>query len=385
MNSREKFLSAFNFEKNMGTPKVEIGYWAGTLRNWCKEGLTEIEKIPESWLPAESVKGSFSLFPEMKENVDKNVIPYFGLDTYPVKLPYDISPQIKTTVVEETNDYKIILDSFGRKRKELKNSATIPEILEYPIKTLEDLNNYMSHYDFSDFSKRIPPCFFERVDYINNRDFPLRLGGGAFGFFNITRWLIGDMNFMYLLYDSPGLVKKFYDFFTKFVMEYWGFILDNVTVDCINFSEDFSYNTSMFISPHFIKEFILPNYVKLLNFLKQFNVRNFFVNTNGILDEIIPLLLEAGITGIMPLDNINDVVKVRQRYPNLVLFGGFNKKALFKDSNKANIDKELEKVKFLIKFDGYIPHIDHDVSMDVTWDNFKYYRTRLNSICDSKS
>jgi hypothetical protein len=36
----------------------------------------------------------------------------------------------------------------------------------------------------------------------------------------------------------------------------------------------------------------------------------------------------------------------------------------------------------LLRKGGYIPHIDHAVSEDVTWENFRYYRTRLNDICD---
>jgi hypothetical protein len=31
---------------------------------------------------------------------------------------------------------------------------------------------------------------------------------------------------------------------------------------------------------------------------------------------------------------------------------------------------------------GYIPHIDHAVPEDISWDSFAYYRTRLNGIVD---
>ena len=43
MNSREKFLSVMRMESddydNVEIPKVEFGYWAGTIRRWFKEGL----------------------------------------------------------------------------------------------------------------------------------------------------------------------------------------------------------------------------------------------------------------------------------------------------------------------------------------------------------
>ena len=44
MNSQEKFISIFNFEKKINL-KWEIGYWAGTIFRWYKEGL---EKEPRS-------------------------------------------------------------------------------------------------------------------------------------------------------------------------------------------------------------------------------------------------------------------------------------------------------------------------------------------------
>jgi len=62
--------------------------------------------------------------------------------------------------------------------------------------------------------------------------------------------------------------------------------------------------------------------------------------------------------------------------------GGIDKKLLFKGGTKKGIDAELEKIKKLLNKGGYVPHIDHAVSEDVNWDNFKYYRERLNNIID---
>ena len=44
------------------------------------------------------------------------------------------------------------------------------------------------------------------------------------------------------------------------------------------------------------------------------------------------------------------------------------------------IDRELEKMEFLIKKGGYIPYADHLIPPNSTWENFKYYRDRLNEI-----
>ena len=63
------------------------------------------------------------------------------------------------------------------------------------------------------------------------------------------------------------------------------------------------------------------------------------------------------------------------------MIGGINKKSLALD--KDSIDRELEKMDFLISRGGYIPYVDHLVPPDVSWNNFKYFRNRLNSIIDN--
>jgi uroporphyrinogen decarboxylase len=51
--------------------------------------------------------------------------------------------------------------------------------------------------------------------------------------------------------------------------------------------------------------------------------------------------------------------------------------------DKKEIDKELEKVPFLLKRGGYIPFIDHSVPPLVSWGNFVYYRNTLNKMVDN--
>jgi uroporphyrinogen decarboxylase len=49
------------------------------------------------------------------------------------------------------------------------------------------------------------------------------------------------------------------------------------------------------------------------------------------------------------------------------------------------IDAELEaKVPFMLERGGYIPHVDHMVPPDVSWEHFKYYRKKLNQLIDHR-
>lgn len=94
---------------------------------------------------------------------------------------------------------------------------------------------------------------------------------------------------------------------------------------------------------------------------------------------MIPLSLEVGATALLPWEAMagNDIERVRDRYPCLGIMGGIDKTALL---SKESIDRELAKAARMIAQGGYIPHVDYANPPNVTWENFKYYRERLNDI-----
>ena len=373
-----------SFNENKVTMKTEFGFWAKTLKNWLGEGLKKTSKTPYiNALDAKIVRASDDI-EGSGELADKNIINYFNLDSYLVKFPFDLSPGLPFKLVEDNDEYKIYQDSYGLKKKEGKISAGIPMVIEYPIKNKKDFYNYRERYD-NDYKKRLPQKWDSLVMELKNRDFPIRLGGGPYGFSFFPRHLMGDVVYMMSMYDDPGFLKEFNDYFLDLVMNYWSLILKDVEIDCIFILEDIAYRSGSFISKDMFREFLTPYYIKFLDFLKQFKVKNILVDCDGLIDELIPLWIEAGVTGIFPIEAVNDVSEIREKYPKLQLMGGIDKKLLFKDGTKKDIDEELEKVKRLIAKGGYVPHIDHAVSEDVTWENFKYYREKLNDIIDTSS
>ena len=185
---------------------------------------------------------------------------------------------------------------------------------------------------------------------------------------------------MLSMYDDPKLLKEFNDFFLNLIMNYWSIILDKIDIDCVIILEDVAYRSGSFISNKMFDEFMKPYYIKFIDFLKQYNIKNIIVDSDGLIDELIPFWIEAGVTGIFPIEAVNDLAAIRTKYPRLQLLGGVNKKVLFNDSNIVKIDAELDKISKVMEKGGYIPHIDHAVSEDVSWKYFKYYREKLNSI-----
>ena len=114
-------------------------------------------------------------------------------------------------------------------------------------------------------------------------------------------------------------------------------------------------------------------------------MRVILVDSDGNLDELIPLFLEAGLTGIWPVEVQagNDLLEIRSRYPRLRILGGIDKLKIAR--GREAIDRELEdKMPFMLARGGYIPHLDHLTHPDISWPDFHYYRNRLKEYVEAQ-
>ena len=138
------------------------------------------------------------------------------------------------------------------------------------------------------------------------------------------------------------------------------------------------------VAPATMREFMLPYYKRLTGFLKSHGVKTIFVDTDGECTDLIPFFLEAGVTGLYPMEASCgvDIVKVRRDYPKLQLMGGIPKSEIAKGPTR--IEEILLPVKQVLATGGYIPFGDHLIPPDVHWDEFSYYRRRLNELIDDR-
>lgn len=385
-----------NYEE-VEIPKVELGYWAGTIRRWFREGLPMKNPIPDNYLDGMAIMSNKSIYSEeeiekfseyctlsIKEKLtDRNVQPVFNLDQYLTKFPVDYSPMLPKKTIKEGDDYKIFVDQYGVIQK-MRANYTYPLDIDYPIKDWETWNEYKQGYSEDTIEKRLPPDWDNLVKRLKNRDFPIRLGGWYGGFFGIFRRLTGEKMYLYQLYDNPKLIHDICKTFLKFLKLYYGRIIQDIEVDCVLISEDIAGKQGSYMSPAHYKEFIAPYHKGLVDFVKDFGIDIVILDSDGYMRNLLPLILETGITGWYPVERAagNDLLKFREVFPNLQIMGGFDKRVLFESSNKEKIDAELDIIHKMFKKGRFISHMDHFVSKDCTWKNFSYYRKKLNDITD---
>src|SRR3989339_1838459 len=115
-------------------------------------------------------------------------------------------------------------------------------------------------------------------------------------------------------------------------------------IDFVCFWEDMAYKTAPLVSPKMFRDFMLPNYKKVTSFLKEKGTDVLLVDSDGNIEEIIPLWLEGGVNGVYPLEAAAgmDAVSLRKKYgKDLILLGNIDKRVLSK--GKKEIEEEVRK------------------------------------------
>ena len=386
MNTRERFLATMNFEEPDRHLVWEFGYWGGTVRRWYKEGLPEVHGLRAD------IDGGTGLFNEsagvpLNRDTSLDIHEHFKMDPYLVRVPLATGawPPYEAKVIEDHGDWYIWQEWDGCLRKELKNRTSLPTIVGGPVKDRESWERYKADRLRPSLEGRLPDNWSQLVEEYKTRDYPIGLGQ-THGFFGTPRYLMGVEELLTKYYDDPQMMKDINNHLADLWITLFDGVLKEVEVDTVFIWEDMCYKGGPLISPAMFCEFILPGYKKLTSFLRDHGVTLVQVDSDGDVWKLIPLWIEGGVTVIYPFEVAAgmDIIEVRKAFPRLAISGGVDKRALVE--GREAIDRELEyRIPFMLNQGGFIPTIDHMVSSDVSFENFKYYREKLNQMLKKHS
>ncbi len=212
----------------------------------------------------------------------------------------------------------------------------------------------------------------ELFEYYLALDHPLRLRFP--GFFWQARNLMGLHYLSKAFYRERRMLHDFFAFWADFLIETSEKALSTIKPDYVDFAEDMSYKNGPHISPNLFKEFIHPAYRKVTAFLRSKGVEVIAVDTDGDPMLLLPLLIEAGVNCLIPLEVASgmDAERVRTAFGRkLLLIGGVDKRALAAGARET--DDEVVRRFEVARQGGYIPCVDHNVSADISFQNYRYY------------
>lgn len=360
MTDRERFLKTLAFQTVDRLPDLEMGCWGQTWERWFGEGL------PRDHVYMLGSAGE----------------PHFKLDfrgAVPVRL--GMIPGFDCQVIEETDRYMVARNEAGIVSRSMKAGAahgtrsSMDQFLSFPVTDRKSFAEIKKRYDPS-APIRYPYNWPELVECWERRDYPLVLPPlGACGLYNQLRLWVGAERLLYLFYDDPVFVEEMLDFYADFLLATLAKAVREVRVDYFNFCEDCAFKSGPLISPQLFRRFFLPRFRKVIGRLQRAGIRHIWVDCDGNAEPLLPLMIEAGVTCLWPLEQAAgmDPVRLRKKYGrDLALAGGIDKREIARD--RKAIQAELyAKIPPLLERGGYIPHIDHTVPPDISYNNFCYY------------
>lgn len=301
---------------------------------------------------------------------------YRGWQVAPVnvalsKLPPDVT-------IEETESRRIVRRGDGSVVLHQKGQDFAYHDIEHAVKTRDDwLRTKEKHMDPDD-PRRFSPGWPEFVERHRGRDMPVQLTHkGVYGF---PRTLMGDEALAYAFYDDPDMVHDIMNTYTDMAIGVWEKMVREMEFDLIECWEDMASRNGSLISPAMFREFLAPQYRRIRAFADAHGVEIVLVDSDGNIEELTGLMLEAGVTAMYPYEVQagNDPSKMLDAYPALGVIGGLDKNVMA--SGREAIDLEMERARALISKGRFIPGPDHFVLSDVSFASYRYFMERLRDV-----
>ncbi len=391
MNYRERELATLSFSNDgldRGAVLESMGPWIKTVREFIDQGLETdfIEQLRSPELPTENLfytKGPYEEYQRyyntMKTDVVCDYETGFGWD--PLKRVSFRIPFISydAVILEDTPEFMLRYDRDGWVRRYVKGRDLVQEVK--PV--VEDWDSWEAHKQHTrdQLALHCTPENMEKA-YGKYRDgddkFSIRFR--VTGFFWLIRDLMGVEEHLVNYMLEPDLIKDINRFQLEVYKEQLAGILDIIKPSTLFFEEDYSGANGPMISPDTFAEFISPCYREIIPFLKERGVGQVFLDTDGDFTLMIPEMLDCGIDGVLPVD-VNagvDIVKVREAYPKLKFWGGFDKLALVSDTDA--IEAEFRRLMPVIRQGGCIICTDHQAAPHTPLENYRYYVRRLREV-----
>jgi uroporphyrinogen decarboxylase len=384
--TRERFLGICRFERPgdlcLLTPYIN-SFWAETLKEWIKQGA------PKQILDTR-FRGDYFQFDHMRllheiktgSAMDREFEIYGA--TYRYEIP-PIVPPYDARLIEEDEHTVTLINEGGQKVKISKdNPEKMPMYLDHPVKDRASWEEYKKRLD-PNTPERCPSDWDVYVKKMNSRDVPTTLYVGSF--FGYLREWTGLKNLLYMFYDDPNLIEDMMDQICYLETECIKRVVKDLRVDRALFWEDMAFRSGPLISPAMFRKFMVPRYRKVTDLLLSSGIDIIMVDSDGNINELIPLWLECGINFFWPLECAagNDAVALRKKYGKDVILGGnIDKRALLKGKDAIR-EEVMSKVPFLLESGGYFPSIDHMVPPDVTFESYRYFINTLREVAGFKT
>jgi hypothetical protein len=375
--SRQRFLDTLDF-KPVDKPWIRWGsfIWPETIEIWETQGY----------------KGY---------DLDE----YFGLDRLLRVDPwYGPVPPFEYTIIDEDEQTRTYINHEGILMREFKEHqySSMPQFIKFPVENQAEFDEFAAQRLRLNVAERFDQQWHQEVKAGGRLQQDVGKGEHSKarqaqqqnvwprlcwadrwgGFFGSLRNLMGVENACCAFYEQPKLVEKIMDERANSIIKITEEVLRHTQFETFWFWEDMAYNNGPLVGPELFEKFAGKYYKRVCDWLRSKGIKHIGLDSDGDIWKLIPVWLDNGINILWPFEvqSNMDVNKVRQKYPDLVIMGGINKKEIAKggDAMRSEVDRIIP----LVEKGGYIPELDHSIPPDISWpvfcDYIEYLKKRLN-------
>lgn len=338
MTSRERILLALNHKEPDRVP-IHDSPWATTVRRWRREGL------PENVSPHQ----------------------YFGYEI--VGFGADLSFQLPTQTVEETDEYTIVRNANGALVKNWKHATSTPEMIDFTITTREKWEEYKPLLAWND--KRVNWDAVEHCRRAREQG-QFVVFSAAFGY-DKTQGIVGSERLLMAMVEDPAWCRDMFETASDMVIQAAeemmarGFEFDGAWV-----YDDNGYRNGTLFSPRCYRETLFNAHKRVCDFFHSKGLK-VILHSCGCVKERVPDFIEAGFDCLQPLEVKAgmDLIDLKKKYGDKMSFMGGIDVRKMADPDPNVIEEEIrDKITCAKRGGGYIYHSDHSVPDNVSFQQY---------------
>jgi hypothetical protein len=287
-------------------------------------------------------------------------------------------PEEEDTVVEQTEEWKVVKDGNGAFLKWWKNKSGTPEHLEFSMSSRDAWEREYKPQVVGSARRRIT----EKI-IAETRDSLARwraLGrwvhyGHQFVWENM-RGSLGDLTLYESMITDPEWIHDYCRTYTDLYKECFRILIEEAgKPDGAWIFEDLGYKGSLFASPKALSELIFPYFAELVEFFHGYDLPVLF-HSCGFTEPALELIVAAGFDGLNPMEVKagNDPLRIASRYADrLVFVGGLDARVL-ESKDRSLIRREVARLMEGMKERGarFVFASDHSLSTNIDYPDYLY-------------
>lgn len=298
-----------------------------------------------------------------------DIYAFYGVDVRIVKP--EMAPRSGgESLLEENEDYEVYIDGWGSTQKRFVHDSWYAQPIDFAVRSEEDFASYRID---SAHDERRYGLFSQQVNRLR-KDFAVF--GAIRGPFTCLWRLLGMLQSFYQMADSPDFVRRVVTTMTDLQLQIGieelrrGKDMLGILID-----DDVAHNAGMMFSPEMYRFFFFPALTNMCRRLKMAGARFIIYHSDGDFRAIIPLLIDAGVDAIHPLEARAgmDIIELKRVFgESLSFIGNIDNTGTLRIGNKADIESEVRRKLRAAKGGGYIVGT-HSIGDDVPIENYDHY------------